>query len=364
MTISNSKYIPGSGQEITGTVILNSLDGKTAVPIDATNPLPVSATFSPSGTQDVNVKQIGGNAVSAGAGATGSGSERVTVAQDATTIAGSAPGTAGTASANVVSVQGVANGTALPISGSTSQFGVNGSSIATVANPFPTFEPDGGSSIAPVSAMGTGTATSAAVLSNFPVDTSGYNAMVIQTTSVGSGSTVVYEGSNDNSTWATISGVNLGSSTGAISGGSSTIGVAIEFPLGMRYFRGRLSVYGSGTFTVVYALRRGYGSFGTTVSNTVAVSNTAVATGGYSNTNIAAATTTTAKSGAGTVHTLNINTGVAAATVTVYDNTAGSGTKIGTYQAALPASYLIDAAFATGLTLVTSGTADVSVTWK
>jgi hypothetical protein len=57
----------------------------------------------------VDVGAVNGVALLAGAGATGTGSPRDTVAQDTTTIAGSAPGTAGTPSANVVSVQGEAS---------------------------------------------------------------------------------------------------------------------------------------------------------------------------------------------------------------------------------------------------------------
>ena len=57
----------------------------------------------------VNVKEINAVTPLMGAGATGTGSQRVTAAQDTTTIAGSAPGTAGTASANVVTVQGIAS---------------------------------------------------------------------------------------------------------------------------------------------------------------------------------------------------------------------------------------------------------------
>jgi len=52
-----------------------------------------------------NTTQVNGNAALAGAGATGTGSLRTTQAQDTTTIAGSAPGTAGSASANVVTTQ-------------------------------------------------------------------------------------------------------------------------------------------------------------------------------------------------------------------------------------------------------------------
>lgn len=56
-----------------------------------------------------NLKQVNGVTTLAGAGATGTGSQRETVAQDTTTIAGSAPGTAGSASANVITVQGIAS---------------------------------------------------------------------------------------------------------------------------------------------------------------------------------------------------------------------------------------------------------------
>ena len=65
--------------------------------------------------QSVNQTQINGVAASVGAGATGTGSQRVGVAQDVTTIAGSAPGTAGSASTNVITVQGIASGTPQPV---------------------------------------------------------------------------------------------------------------------------------------------------------------------------------------------------------------------------------------------------------
>lgn len=77
--------------------------------VSSANPLPVAASITPSGTQDVNLKQVGATTVLTGAGATGAGSQRTTVAQDITTVAGSAPGTAGTASASVLSVQGIAS---------------------------------------------------------------------------------------------------------------------------------------------------------------------------------------------------------------------------------------------------------------
>ena len=47
-------------------------------------------------------------------------------------------------------------------------------------------------------------------------------------------------------------------------------------------------------------------------------------------TNVASATTTAVKSGAGTLHSITVNKAVASGVITVYDNTAGSGTKIAT----------------------------------
>jgi hypothetical protein len=66
--------------------------------------------------QSVSLAQVNGVTTLTGAGAVGTGSARVAVGQDTTTIAGSAPGTAGTPSANVITVQGVASGTTLPAS--------------------------------------------------------------------------------------------------------------------------------------------------------------------------------------------------------------------------------------------------------
>jgi hypothetical protein len=54
---------------------------------------------------NVNLTGINGVTPLVGAGATGTGSPRTTQAQDTTTIAGSAPGTAGTPSAQVLTVQ-------------------------------------------------------------------------------------------------------------------------------------------------------------------------------------------------------------------------------------------------------------------
>lgn len=97
-------------------------------------------------------------------------------------------------------------------------------------------------------------------------------------------------------------------------------------------------------------------------------SGTFVLPGGHSFANITTATTTTVKSGAGVLHTLTVNNlGTVASTTTVYDNTAGSGTKIATINTlAGQTSYIYDVAFATGLTIVTTGTVapDITVSYR
>lgn len=99
---------------------------------------------------------------------------------------------------------------------------------------------------------------------------------------------------------------------------------------------------------------------------TVATNTGAAATNSL--TNIATATTTTVKSGAGFLHTVCVNSlGTVASTVTIYDNTAGSGTKIATINSlALLGCQTYDGTFATGLTVVTTGTAapDVTISWR
>ena len=76
-------------------------------------------------TVAANLAQVNAVTTLTGAGASGTGAQRVTVSQDTGTIAGSAVGTAGTPSANVVSVQGISGGWAMPVSSAT---------LATAAN--------------------------------------------------------------------------------------------------------------------------------------------------------------------------------------------------------------------------------------
>lgn len=88
----------------------------------------------------------------------------------------------------------------------------------------------------------------------------------------------------------------------------------------------------------------------------------------HSYTNIASATTTVVKSGQGTLVRIVNNKKVASGVITIYDSTAGSGTKIGTITnpGALLDShdvYEYGVHFRTGLTIVTSAADDLTVVW-
>lgn len=91
--------------------------------------------------------------------------------------------------------------------------------------------------------------------------------------------------------------------------------------------------------------------------------------------NITGNSTTTVKSGNGVVRGISINDNTTGGNITVYDNTAGSGTKIATFQVATPSGGLLStsgqpsptyitmtAEFTTGLTVVTSGSSSNDIT--
>jgi len=79
---------------------------------------------------------------------------------------------------------------------------------------------------------------------------------------------------------------------------------------------------------------------------------------------IATATTTVIKTGAGVLHSITVNGGTGG-TIIVYDNTAGSGTIIASFDSTNAlASYIFDVAFATGLTIVTGAATKLTVSYR
>ena len=87
----------------------------------------------------------------------------------------------------------------------------------------------------------------------------------------------------------------------------------------------------------------------------------------FANITAAAPTTTTVKSGSGVLHSITFNKPVATGVVTIYDNTAASGTIVGiitTPASPIPVTLYYDATFDTGLTLVSATAAqDITVTY-
>lgn len=85
---------------------------------------------------------------------------------------------------------------------------------------------------------------------------------------------------------------------------------------------------------------------------------------GHNDTVISTATTTTIKTGAGTIRQIRVIGGTLG-NVTAYDNTAGSGTLlVPTVTPAAGQILLEDAAFTTGLTIVTAAATLLAVTWR
>ena len=100
-----ASYAQTAGQSVTGFLLLQGQTyGSYTCPSTQTYPcfvqygsaIPVTGSFTPSGTQDVNLTKTNGVTQLTGSGATGTGSERVTIAIDSATVGGSASLPAGT----------------------------------------------------------------------------------------------------------------------------------------------------------------------------------------------------------------------------------------------------------------------------
>lgn len=84
----------------------------------------------------------------------------------------------------------------------------------------------------------------------------------------------------------------------------------------------------------------------------------------YNSTYIATATTTTVKSGAGVLKSITVGE-TAAGAITVYANTAGSGTIIAVLKASVvEGTYEFNVGFDIGLTIVTAGASKITVSYR
>lgn len=100
-----------------------------------------------------------------------------------------------------------------------------------------------------------GTVTSATTI--FSQDVSNYIQYSVQYTDVGGGNTILFEGSNDNTTWATIPTASMGTvATGAPNtSGISALGI-YRGNISTRYFRARVSTYVSGNAAVTVTFKK------------------------------------------------------------------------------------------------------------
>jgi hypothetical protein len=203
-------------------------------------------------------------------------------------------------------------------------------------------------------------------------DVSNYNWVSVHIVTQGTSSTVNFQWSNDNTNWVTGGLVVASSATVGVVNSTTLAGFIYHGPRAGRYFRLNVTGIASGTTAGVIefsANPSAMQTMGVVAAQTGAwnVGLAAATTGGYSSNAISTATTTTVKSGAGTLHTISILGGTAGA-IDVYDNTAGSGTKlVPTFtpgSVTTPATLTFDVAFATGLTIVTGAATLLQVSYK
>lgn len=136
----------------------------------------------------------------------------------------------------------VSSSNPLPVGGNI----FNDGRAVSSSNPLPVSTPDG--------LTVSGTATSAAVL--FTTSMIGYESITVQVTSAGTGCTISYETSDDNTTWYSLGGV-IATNTGQNAPVTTSTTVAFyQFPRKGLYFRARVSTYGSGTVSVVGTLSK------------------------------------------------------------------------------------------------------------
>lgn len=255
-----------------------------------------------------------------------------------------------------------------------------------------------------------GSVSSAAVL--FTQDMTGYESISVQVVSAGSGCTITYETSDDNTTWYTCVGHTAAASGSVGVGTTSTALGLMVFPRYGRYFRARVSTYGSGTVSAAGTVSKvaksmlvtgqtltvggsvttalGQSSHGAAIVNNpnriaarardFGTPYTAVAadqaadlvanligqlkvTREHLPVHINTATTTAVKAGKGLLSKFIVGSGVAAATATIYDSLTGTGTVLGVIDCAAAREIDLDIVFGTGLTIVTSGTADITIAY-
>lgn len=252
-----------------------------------------------------------------------------------------------------------------------------GANLMSVGNPVAEYNYQPATSAATFNASST---TSSALSANC-AGMSTALVSVIETGTTTTAGALIFEG-YDGTTWLPVQGVQQNTLNPPVSSYTLVNNTNAQFSFdisGYQQFRVRVSTVITGTGTPQAAVTLSLQASDNITSMPVGLAqkldnvNDSITSYpfGHTYSNITTTTTTTVKSGAGVLHSLTINTPVASSVITIYDNTAGSGTKIGTIT--LPATLLsegpqgviLDLAFSTGLTLVTAtGASDITVGWR
>lgn len=114
--------------------------------------------------------------------------------------------------------------------------------------------PNGLLAVGPDGLAVSGSVSSAATL--FTQDCIGFESISVHVTSAGTTCTITYEVSNDNSNWVSITGIVSTASGTVAPASTSTTNSLFHFSIRGRYFRARVSTYGSGTVSVVANLSK------------------------------------------------------------------------------------------------------------
>lgn len=214
------------------------------------------------------------------------------------------------------------------------------------------------------------------------LDVALYNTVTVYV-SIATTATVTFEGTADGSAWDAVSCVTVSSTSGALVT-TATATTSVQCPVaGLAKFRVRISSWTSGAVTVkarattASISKNGGGQFdtsgnlkvmlGTTLAGEDTVNDVLKTEQRFTYTNItlAAPTCTTVKSGPGYLQALTFNKPVATGVATLYDNTACSGTIIGTITtptSPMPVTLFYHVTFGTGLSINTATAAqDITV---
>lgn len=328
---------------------VSSVDGVTTEPFEvnpSTGRLLVDAAVTSGGGGTTNITQLGGNNISLNTGAADAGTQREVLSNDylSTAIVKITDGT------NTANVQSIATGqSALTVTGGRQE----------------------------LSGLSAGSLNADLVAAT---DVSNFAWFSLQITGTFSG-TLTFNGSNDNVNFNNVAVVNVTSTTAGPTASQTSTGV-FHGSCSFRYLRVRMTAYTSGTANgtlELFTSPKGYQTLGVIAAmsgvwtvqpgntpNTTPwlVTNTASAAGGYVYNHQSANGTTTIKSGSGTLHSVTVNNAGTTDTITLYDNTAGSGTVIAVIGSSSEATFMYDIAFTTGLTAVIAGTTSPDVTFS